>query len=192
MINLFPTNALHSGWYKRSEFGLRASIFFSAATVSGAFGGLLSAAIHNMEGIGGKSGWRWIFIIIGLATFVCGILSIWLCQDFPDTAKFITDAERKVVVNRLTSDQKFSAAGEGFSWRSILKGIIDWKTWVGMLIYAGVDGPLYAFATFTPSVIQQLGYTATRANLIRCVFSMELISLLILLLVSRSMCSHAS
>lgn len=37
---LFPgANYLLSGWYKRSEFGLRASIFFSAATVSGAFGG---------------------------------------------------------------------------------------------------------------------------------------------------------
>jgi hypothetical protein len=29
-------------WYKRSEFGIRAAIFFSAATVSGAFGGLLA------------------------------------------------------------------------------------------------------------------------------------------------------
>lgn len=37
---LFPgANYLLSGWYKRSEFGLRASIFFSAATASGAFGG---------------------------------------------------------------------------------------------------------------------------------------------------------
>lgn len=29
-------------WYKRSEFGLRAAVFFSAATISGAFGGLLA------------------------------------------------------------------------------------------------------------------------------------------------------
>ena len=29
-------------WYKRSEFGLRAAIFSSAATISGAFGGLLA------------------------------------------------------------------------------------------------------------------------------------------------------
>ncbi len=31
-----------SSWYKRSEFGIRAAVFFSAATVSGAFGGLLA------------------------------------------------------------------------------------------------------------------------------------------------------
>lgn len=40
-----------------SEFGIRAAVFFSAATVSGAFGGLLAAAISKMEGIGGKPAW---------------------------------------------------------------------------------------------------------------------------------------
>jgi MFS family permease len=58
---LFPgVNYYLSCWYKRSEFGIRAAIFFSAATVSGAFGGLLAAAISNMEGIGGKHAWAWI------------------------------------------------------------------------------------------------------------------------------------
>jgi hypothetical protein len=33
--------SFHS-WYKRSEYGIRAAVFFSAATVSGAFGGLLA------------------------------------------------------------------------------------------------------------------------------------------------------
>ena len=33
--------SLHS-WYKRSEYGIRAAIFFSAASLSGAFGGLLA------------------------------------------------------------------------------------------------------------------------------------------------------
>ena len=33
-------------WYKRSEFGIRQAIFFSAATVAGAFGGLLAVSIH--------------------------------------------------------------------------------------------------------------------------------------------------
>lgn len=40
---LFPgVNYYLSCWYKRSEFGLRAALFFSAATASGAFGGLLA------------------------------------------------------------------------------------------------------------------------------------------------------
>ncbi|EEB99908.1 hypothetical protein MPER_00286, partial [Moniliophthora perniciosa FA553] len=55
-----PDEYLHVSWYKRSEFGIRAAIFFSAATVSGAFGGLLAAAIAQMDGVGGKPAWAWI------------------------------------------------------------------------------------------------------------------------------------
>ncbi|ESK81908.1 pantothenate transporter liz1 [Moniliophthora roreri MCA 2997] len=58
---LFPGVTYYlSCWYKRSEFGIRAAVFFSAATVSGAFGGLLAAAIAQMDGVGGKPAWAWI------------------------------------------------------------------------------------------------------------------------------------
>jgi len=49
-----------SCWYRRKEFGLRSAIFFSAAALSGSFGGFLAAAIGKMNGIGGKPGWAWI------------------------------------------------------------------------------------------------------------------------------------
>jgi hypothetical protein len=52
-----------SCWYKRSELGFRAALFFSAAALAGSFGGLLAAAIALMDGIGGMNGWAWIFII---------------------------------------------------------------------------------------------------------------------------------
>ena len=73
---LFPgINYYLSCWYQRSEFGIRAAIFFSAAALAGSFGGLLAAAIAKMGGIGGKPGWAWIFILEGLATILIGIAS---------------------------------------------------------------------------------------------------------------------
>lgn len=58
-------------------------------------GGLLAAAISNMDGIGGKPAWAWIFILEGLFTVLVGIASFWIIQDFPDTAKFLSEEERK-------------------------------------------------------------------------------------------------
>ncbi|KAH9951216.1 MFS general substrate transporter [Amylocystis lapponica] len=164
---LFPgVNYYLSCWYKRSEFGLRAAIFFSAATVSGAFGGLLAAAISNMHGIGGKPGWSWIFILEGLATVVAGGVSYFIIQDFPDNAKFLSEAERTVVVRRLQADSQYSAAGESLKMKYIWESVLDWKTWLCMLLYMGADGPLYAFSLFLPSIIKELGYDATAANLL--------------------------
>ncbi|KLO11523.1 MFS general substrate transporter [Schizopora paradoxa] len=164
---LFPgVNYYLSCWYKRSEFGLRAAIFFSAATVSGAFGGLLAAAISNMEGVGGKPAWAWIFILEGLATVIAGAVSFFLIQDFPDNAKFLKEDERAFVIKRLQADDQFSAAGEKLRWKYIWQSLVDWKTWVGMILYMGADGPLYAFSLFLPSIINQLGFDATPANLL--------------------------
>ncbi|KAF9785564.1 MFS general substrate transporter [Thelephora terrestris] len=164
---LFPgVNYYLSCWYKRSEFGLRAALFFSAASVSGAFGGLLAAAISKMDGIGGKPGWTWIFILEGLATVVAGSMSFWIIHDFPDTAKFLTDAERTVVIRRLQSDDQHSAAGENLKMKNILQSLSDWKTYLTMLMYAGSAAPLYAFALFLPTIINKLGFRATPANLL--------------------------
>ena len=38
--------------------------------------------------------------------------------------------------------------------------------WLSMVIYMGTDMPLYAFALFLPSIISQLGYTNTTAQLL--------------------------
>lgn len=165
---LFPGVSYYlSCWYERSEFGRRLAIFFSAATVSGAFGGLLATAISNMDDVGGKPAWAWIFILEGLATFSAGAASFWIIQDFPDTAKFLTQAERTLVIRRLQSDDQFSAAGENLKMKYILKkSISDWKTWIWMAIYVGADMPLYAFSLFLPSIINELGFTANPANLL--------------------------
>jgi MFS family permease len=78
---LFPgISYFLSCWYKRSEFGVRQAIFFSAAALAGSFGGLLAAAIANMDGVGGKPGWAWIFILEGLATIVISIASFWMVE----------------------------------------------------------------------------------------------------------------
>ncbi|KAK0202517.1 MFS general substrate transporter [Desarmillaria ectypa] len=171
---LFPgINYYLSCWYKRSEFGVRAAVFFSAATVSGAFGGLLAAAISNMEGVGGKPAWAWIFILEGLVTVVAGVASFWIIQDFPDTAKFLSETERTVVVRRLQGDDQFSANGEAFQVKYIKQSLLDWKTWIGVLIFAGASMPMHSFSLFLPSIIHQAsrltvfaGYKATQANLL--------------------------
>ncbi|KAF8078748.1 MFS general substrate transporter, partial [Lyophyllum atratum] len=155
-----------SSWYKRSEMGTRIAMFFSSATVAGAFSGLLAAAIANLDGVGNRPGWAWIFIIEGLATVIVALFSYWIIQDFPDTAKFLTEEERVFVIRRLQDDMQFSAAGEKFNKKYIYKSLTDWKTWVAMGIYMGFDGPLYAFSLFLPTIINQLGYKATQANLL--------------------------
>jgi len=49
-----------------------------------------------------------------------------------------------------------------YFWASVK----DWKTWAFAIIYMGCDGALYAFSLFLPTIISQLGYKSTTANLL--------------------------
>ena len=47
-------------WYPRSLLQFRMAIFFCAATVAGAFSGLLAYGIQFMSGTAGRNGWEWV------------------------------------------------------------------------------------------------------------------------------------
>jgi len=59
-----------------------------------------------MEGIGGYAGWRWIFILEGIFTVVVAIFSFWILPDWPETAKFLKNEERELLIRRLALDVK--------------------------------------------------------------------------------------
>lgn len=158
---LFPGISFYlSCWYRRSELGVRTSIFFSSAAISGSFGGLLAAAIEKMDGIGNLAGWAWIFILEGLLTVIFGVASFWAVYDFPDGPKtrFLKPEEKQRAILRLKQDKQASASYEAFQMLYVWQALKDWKTWLGMIIYSGATMPLYAFSMFLPTIIMDLGW----------------------------------
>lgn len=111
------------------------AIFFSMATVAGAFGGLLARGISEMNGIGGKGGWAWIFILEGIVTTVVAIWAYWAFNDYPDTAKFITEEERKEISRRLDADR--SSLADDFDQKYVWHAMTDWKVYAHCFNFLG-------------------------------------------------------
>ena len=115
-----PTGCFYllSTWYKREESQRRFSIFFGSATLAGAFGSLLATAIEKMDGVNGYRGWRWIFILEGIATCLFAIVAYFLIIDFPEDASWLDAAEAEFMKSRLpesryvVNDSKTSAKDE--------------------------------------------------------------------------------
>ncbi len=84
-----------------------------------------------MDGVGGKPAWAWIFVLEGLVTIILSIVSFFVIQDFPDTAKFLDEKERTLIIRRLQADGRHSAGGEKFRLKYIWQSLTDWQTWVG-------------------------------------------------------------
>lgn len=128
-------------WYCRHEIQFRQAMFFSAASVAGAFSGLLAFAISKMDGVGGLAGWRWIFILEGIVTVLVALASFWLLHDFPETAGFLAEGERAFVVHRLRyqGQQQQVAQAEEFRWKYVGQAFADWQVWVNIFVYWGVS-----------------------------------------------------
>ncbi|KAM0445212.1 hypothetical protein ACHAO4_009917 [Trichoderma viride] len=172
---LFPGVAYYlTMWYCRHEIQFRQALFFSAASIAGAFSGLLAFAIAKMDGVAGLEGWRWIFILEGIVTVIAAVLAFFILQDFPETATFLTEEERAFVVFRLkyqaqagniNTDQVQVAQAEEFKWEYVWSAFKDWQIWVSIIMYWGVVCPLYGISLFLPTIIKNLGYTANKAQL---------------------------
>jgi hypothetical protein len=123
-------------------------------------------------------------LILGAFTIVIGVISWWMIVDFPSEAKFLTPEEKELVRRRLEADGQHGARDEKFQWRRMRESFEDWKTWTGMVMYMGVDGALYAFSLFLPTIIKNMGYATTKAQLMSVppyAFACILVRLLIVL-----------
>ncbi|KAJ7451736.1 major facilitator superfamily domain-containing protein [Mycena galericulata] len=162
---LFPGVTFYlSLWYRRRDVAARVAIFFSAATVAGAFGGLLAFGIEKMEGVGGLHGWQWIFCLEGILTVLVAFASYFFMHDYPETAKFLTESERAQIVHMLKEDGQDLATH--YDRKFVWQAMSDYKTYVQIAIYMGLLIPVYAIALFTPTIVQELGFTAAQAQLL--------------------------
>ncbi|RKK93620.1 hypothetical protein BFJ68_g15477 [Fusarium oxysporum] len=123
---LFPGVVYYfSMWYKRRERQYRISLFFSAASLAGAFGGILAYE--------------------GIATVVVAVAAYWFIENYPDTSKFLTKSERSFIHERLHADSD-AIREEKFSWAAptIIKDL-GYKAAVAQLLTI----PPYAVAFVT-------------------------------------------
>jgi len=112
-------------YYTRKQASLRYAMFFTFGLLGPCFSGLLAYGIREMDGIQGREGWRWIFILEGLITVAISFLVFWLVPDFPERTKFLTAAKKEHLLETLRADkgdQKIDL--KGTNW---IRVIFDYK-----------------------------------------------------------------
>ncbi|VDB96701.1 unnamed protein product [Peniophora sp. CBMAI 1063] len=153
-------------WYPRDMLQFRVGIFYGAASMAGAFSGLLAFGISFMDGIAGLEGWSWIFILEGIATVIVGVTAFFVLVDFPATALFLTPEERSYLVWKKKFDNSSVGEEERFHIRHLLSTFTDWQIYAHILVYMSIVGPLYGFSLFLPSIINTFGFSPAISNLL--------------------------
>ncbi|KAL0944958.1 major facilitator superfamily transporter [Colletotrichum truncatum] len=158
-----------SKWYLPNETQTRIAILYTSAASGGAFSGLLAFAIAKMHGVGGYEGWRWIFIIEGLATVIIGIMCFFFLVDSPSLSKWLEPEEIRFLelrqqARRVVRPDEFRDSH--FDKHAFLSVLTDWKIY--LLIFANWSNavPNYAMKFTMPQIIKNMGYTSATAQLL--------------------------
>lgn len=163
---LFPGIVLYlSGFYRRHELQVRIGLFFSAAAMSGAFSGLLAAAIIQMDGIGGLAGWQWIFILEGLFTVLFGTFALFVLPNTPHQVLTFTPKHAEHCIRRLEADGNANESF-AFSFKALRSTFKDPHIWLVCVALFCNGVSLFGLAYFTPSIVQGMGYSQTRTQLL--------------------------
>ncbi|KAL1850945.1 hypothetical protein Plec18170_006782 [Paecilomyces lecythidis] len=163
-----------SYFYKTKELAVRLAFFWSTLNVARIISSLLAAGILEMRGVGGKSGWFWLFLIEGLLTFVIGFISFLYLPSSPtNTKSFLCRrpwyTERQEVIMRLLRDDAskgLTHIHERVTMKDVTSTLGDTSLWglyfIGVIAYIP-QSPVQSYLSLT---LKRLGFTTFKSNML--------------------------
>lgn len=163
---MFPCVSLYlSTFYTREEQALRVAYLLCSAALSGAFGGLFAFALLKMDGIAGLEGWRWLFIIEGIATVFIAILVSFFLPDNFESARFLNEEDKRLMRTRAEINRRYNGAPQ-FQWKEVKKAMTDPKLYISCWSQFWADICSFGLSTFLPLIIKGFGYGTVTTQLL--------------------------
>ncbi|KFC74802.1 Sodium-dependent phosphate transporter [Bosea sp. LC85] len=142
-------------WFPSERRAKVFGIFMSSVALSGVIGGPLAGQIMTgMQGIGGLSGWQWLFIVEGIPTILIGLFALAWLTDRLEQAHWLSDEERSAVREDLERDARSLGPREhGFS--TVLR---DPRLWIFTLVYFCIIVANATVAFWGPTIMREAGF----------------------------------
>lgn len=177
MGGFIPDSILYlSYFYKKTEMPIRLSLFWFVDSMSGVIAGFIAYGVLHMRGVSGKEGWRWLFLIEALISFVIGVLSFLFLIPGPTQTKtwwnpkgYYTEREEKIIVNRVLRDDPSKGDMHNrqpitlpMLWRSLK----DWDLWPIYIIGILFEIPTSPPKTYLTLSLKALKFTTFQVTLL--------------------------
>lgn len=111
-----------------------------------------------------------IFTIEGLVPVALSLVIWKLLPDSPETARFLTKHEKEFIINRLALE---TGSGHGrvtntdkIRFHHVVAAFKEKRIWAAWVMFWANTIGVYGFTATVPSVIEGLGYTAAKAQLL--------------------------
>ncbi|KAI1145985.1 major facilitator superfamily transporter [Nemania diffusa] len=165
-----------SYWYTGRRLPIRLAWFWTSSQLVDIGVGFAAVGLLSLRGVLGYAGWRWLFLVEGLATFLVGLASFFLMPQSPAKTKswwnpkgYFTEREVKIIVNSVIRDDPGKAGmynRQGLTVGQIWKCAKDYDMWplyaLGLLF--GI--PKYPVGQYLTLSFRGLGFNVIQTNLL--------------------------
>lgn len=161
-----------SSWYTRDEIPFRTGLWFSGNSIGGLVASLFAFGVGHISDEGRVGPWRWMYIILGVATFLWGIVMWFALPDSVSTARFLTPEERQVASDRVIISGTGRTEETGWDWAQARECLADPKTWFILGLEVTTQIPNGGTQNFGNLVIVSFGFTSLESTLINIPYSL--------------------
>lgn len=145
-------------WFPTRARALAVAWFMTANPLAGVVGSPISGALLGLHGKG-LAGWQWLFLMEGIPAMILGVATLWVLQEWPREASWLTEVERDWLLNELERQHLHDQVPEedvrkplAELWESLSSGSV----WLLSLCYFGVSTCMYGVTLWLPSTIRSL------------------------------------
>lgn len=181
----FPGIVLYlSSWFPSNRRSQIIALFMAAIPVSGAIGGPLSGYImQQLAGVNGLPGWKWLFLIEGIASLVVGIAAFFILQDKIESVSWLDKDEKALLAADLAADAQTRAH------QTVGGAFANPKVWLLGLLYFCIAMGNYGLVFWLPTMIRSSGVVSV-ANIGLLSAVPSLISAVAMILIARHADKH--
>ncbi len=145
---------LISCWYPSKRRGAALGVFLTGIPIAGVVGGPVSAwTMTRFDGLAGWDGWQWSFVIQALPAIVLGVIGFFLLDDGIETARWLSDAERRIVSAQVAAE----IGPENSQGRTRIADFGDFRLYAMGLAYFTFICGTYVLSFWLPTLLRHAG-----------------------------------
>jgi MFS transporter, ACS family, tartrate transporter len=145
-------------WFPKEYRTRFAATFCCAIPLSGIVGAPLSAAILDLNGMGGLHGWQWLFLVEGLPASMLAFAVFKFLPDGPAQAPWLDEAEKKMIAARLGSE----TSQEKDLWSALRDPRV-----IALSLAGFAEGSsLYGTSLWLPQIVKGMGFSTLGTGIV--------------------------
>jgi ACS family tartrate transporter-like MFS transporter len=148
----FPGMILYlTYWFPSGERARAVAKFMTATSIAGVVGGPMASALLRLEGVAGLHGWQWLFLLEGLPAIALGVSVLFVLNDGPANAGWLSVRERTWLAEELERDRQESGATHEHGLGDALRMPM---VWVLGVVYALCQLGIYTLSLWMPLLLR--------------------------------------